>query len=163
METGGRLRRERRHGVRVNLVPKEGGNTYTFDTTGLYTNKSLQSDNLSDDCGARRHDPQQGASTSTTSTSRWAGRSSETGCGSSRRPGSPATRIRSGHLLQHDTRHPFYTPDLDRPAYREASIKSRAAASRGRLAEAQGERLRRSPDAFSAGLGDFKAPEARRA
>src|SRR5207244_5417806 len=44
METGG---------VRVNIIPKSGGNLFKGSVFGSYTNHSLQSNNLSDDLKAR--------------------------------------------------------------------------------------------------------------
>ena len=40
-------------GVQINLVPKEGSNVFSGSTNGLYSGKSLQSDNLSDALRAR--------------------------------------------------------------------------------------------------------------
>src|SRR5437879_1978804 len=40
-------------GVQINLVPKEGGNTYRGSTTGLFSGKGLQSNNLTDALRAR--------------------------------------------------------------------------------------------------------------
>ena len=40
-------------GAIVNMIPKEGGNTFSGSTAGLYSNKSLMSDNLSDELIAR--------------------------------------------------------------------------------------------------------------
>ena len=39
--------------VRVNLVPKEGGNGYSLDGSFLYTNRHFQADNLSEDLQSR--------------------------------------------------------------------------------------------------------------
>ena len=40
-------------GIQINLVPKEGGNIFTGGLNGLYTGRSMQSDNLSDALRAR--------------------------------------------------------------------------------------------------------------
>ena len=40
-------------GAIVNMIPKEGGNKFSGGSTGLYSSKSLMSDNLSDDLIAR--------------------------------------------------------------------------------------------------------------
>ncbi len=40
-------------GAVVNMIPKEGGNTFSGSVSGLYSNKSLMSDNLSDELIAR--------------------------------------------------------------------------------------------------------------
>jgi Carboxypeptidase regulatory-like domain len=40
-------------GVQINLVPKEGGNTFRGGASGLYSGKGLQSDNLTDSLRAR--------------------------------------------------------------------------------------------------------------
>jgi hypothetical protein len=40
-------------GAIVNMIPREGGNRFSGSSNGLYSNKSLMSDNLSDDLVAR--------------------------------------------------------------------------------------------------------------
>src|SRR5262249_32481303 len=40
-------------GAIVNMIPKEGGNRFSGGSNGLYANKSLMSDNLSDDLKGR--------------------------------------------------------------------------------------------------------------
>ena len=40
-------------GVLINMVPKEGGNIFSGSAHGLYTNESLQTDNLNDELRAR--------------------------------------------------------------------------------------------------------------
>ena len=47
------LRRERRAGLIMNLVPKEGGNTFRFSADTTYTNENFQSDNFTDELRAR--------------------------------------------------------------------------------------------------------------
>ena len=68
VETAGVSAESDANNVRVNLVPKEGGNSYAFDTSWLYTRQALQSDNLSDELRARGVTNPTRCCTSTTST-----------------------------------------------------------------------------------------------
>jgi hypothetical protein len=53
VETGGVSAESDASGVVVNYIPKEGGNSLSGNFSGLYTNDSLQSSNLSDELRAR--------------------------------------------------------------------------------------------------------------
>src|SRR5262249_36368824 len=48
VETGGVSAESTASGVLINMVPKEGGNSFKLDVFGFYTNDALQSDNLTD-------------------------------------------------------------------------------------------------------------------
>jgi hypothetical protein len=53
VETGGGLAESDAAGVRLNVVPRSGGNSLTGTASGSFSNSSLQSDNLSDELEAR--------------------------------------------------------------------------------------------------------------
>ena len=53
MSTSGITADSNADGAIVNMIPKEGGNRFAGSMSGLYANKSLMSDNLSDDLIAR--------------------------------------------------------------------------------------------------------------
>ncbi|HEV8317571.1 MAG TPA: carboxypeptidase-like regulatory domain-containing protein [Vicinamibacterales bacterium] len=53
VETGGGLAESDAAGVRVNHIPKSGGNSVSASISGAFANSSLQSDNLTDDLRAR--------------------------------------------------------------------------------------------------------------
>ncbi|HLG60248.1 MAG TPA: carboxypeptidase regulatory-like domain-containing protein [Vicinamibacterales bacterium] len=53
MSTSGITADSNADGAIVNMIPKEGGNRFAGSVAGLYANKSLMSDNLSDDLIAR--------------------------------------------------------------------------------------------------------------
>jgi hypothetical protein len=53
IETAGLSAESEVSGVRINLVPKDGGNTYKGVVIGAYSDHNLQSDNLSDGLKAR--------------------------------------------------------------------------------------------------------------
>ena len=53
LNTSGMSAETNSDGPVMNIVPKEGGNTFRFIATGLYTNDTLESDNLDDDLRAR--------------------------------------------------------------------------------------------------------------
>ena len=83
-------------GVLINMIPKEGGNTFSGSVGGLYTNEHLASNNLTDELRASAGSPPSTCpNRSTTRRSRSAARSAGTGSGSSRRTASGATRTSS--------------------------------------------------------------------
>src|SRR5262249_29745339 len=53
VETGGASAESPAAGIVMNMIPKEGGNTFKFGIAGVYTNDRLQSDNLTDELRAR--------------------------------------------------------------------------------------------------------------
>jgi len=53
LETGGVSADSQSGGLNVNVVPKDGGNAFRGTFSGEYTNKDLQSDNLTDELRAR--------------------------------------------------------------------------------------------------------------
>jgi hypothetical protein len=53
LETGAATAESTSSGVVINLIPKDGGNAVRGSVSGLYTNDSLQSDNLTDALRAR--------------------------------------------------------------------------------------------------------------
>ena len=53
LETGGTTAESIAAGFGMNLIPKEGGNTFSFSATGMYTYDGLQSNNFDDALRAR--------------------------------------------------------------------------------------------------------------
>ena len=53
LSTGSNMAEAKTGGVVINVIPKEGGNRFSFYALGNYTNKSLQGSNLSDELQAR--------------------------------------------------------------------------------------------------------------
>ena len=53
VETGALSAEVEAGGVRINLIPKDGGNTYKGSFIGSWTNHTMQANNLSDDLKAR--------------------------------------------------------------------------------------------------------------
>ena len=53
VETGGVSAESDMSGVALNMVPKEGGNTFRYMVSGLFTNEHLASDNFNDELRAR--------------------------------------------------------------------------------------------------------------
>jgi hypothetical protein len=162
VETGGVSAESDANNVRVNLVPKEGSNSYRFDTTWLYTNKNLQSDNLSDDLRSR--------GVTNLNKLEYLGDLNVTLGGpilrdrlwffSASRLAANQNQIQ-GIYLNKTRGTPIYTPDLERPAFREASITSTA----GRITwqAAAKHKISGFTDIQSFqvwGVGDLKAMEA---
>ena len=149
-------------GIYINLVPKEGGNTFRGGTDGMYTNGDFQSDNLTDDVRSR------GVTTINKvqhlyDTNFYIGgpikRDRVWFFAATRATGSQ-NQV-SGVYFNATQGTPLYTPDLDRPAFRREWLRS------------QGERVtwqlspRNKINAFgdtqsyqTRGRGQFTAPEA---
>ena len=53
LESGGITAESASSGISTNSAPKEGSNTFSYTVTGLFTNDSLQSENLNDDLRSR--------------------------------------------------------------------------------------------------------------
>ena len=106
-------------GVRVNFVPKDGGNTFSNSAIFSFTNESLQGDNFSDELRSAQVSARPTRScTPWTSTSRSADRSSATRCGSGRRSGSTTwpTRRRSSSTRTRSIPNAWlYDPDTGQP------------------------------------------------
>ena len=53
VETGGVSAESEASGIVMNMVPKEGGNTFDGSISGFFTNDKMQANNLTDDLRAR--------------------------------------------------------------------------------------------------------------
>ena len=95
VQTSGLSAEVARGGPHVNLIPREGGNTFSGTTYFGYTNGSWQSDNLGRAARARPDAARLGGRASTMRTSRLGARSSATSSGSSDRSATPATTTSS--------------------------------------------------------------------
>ena len=149
-------------GVLMNLVPKEGGNTFGGGLDGVYTNENFQSDNLTDRVRAR-------GTTTMPKTQHLYDSNVYSGgpikrdrlwfFGAARVSG---TQNQVVNLFFNKTRGtPFYTPDPDQPAYRREWLRSAGgrltwqASPRNKInvfADTQTYQVR--------GRGDNAAPEA---
>ena len=122
LESGGISAESASSGFSANGVPKEGGNRFSFSLSGLFTNDTLQSDNLSDDLRSR------GVTTTDTTLHVYDAGVTLGGpirkdklwfFGAIRWQGS---KNQKAGIFQNKTQGtPFYTPDLDRPADRRES------------------------------------------
>jgi hypothetical protein len=117
VETGA-ISAESSQGVAINLIPKNGGNTFTGNASFAYGNDNLQSDNLSDDLRAR------GVTTSAKVLKFYD--ADFTFGGPIRRDrlwffavarATGAKNQQPGVYFNKTKGTPFYTPDLTRPAY----------------------------------------------
>jgi hypothetical protein len=128
VETGGANADSDSPNVSVNMVPKEGGNQFRFNLSGMFTNHSLQSSNLTDEIVAR-------GITEVPKLNRMYDAGFTVGgpikqdkvwfFAAIRRWG---TRNQAAGLYWNKTQGtPFYTPDTSRPAYRDDRYESHAA------------------------------------
>jgi hypothetical protein len=123
--TGGLTAEGDASGIDMNLVPKEGGNTVSFLTSGFYTDSHLQSNNLTDELRqrglnavssihyVRNLDASLGGPVMRDKL--WffmVGRASAT------------KNTVPGVYFNKTQGTPFYTPDLDRPGYRNEWLRS---------------------------------------
>lgn len=148
--------------IMMNMIPKTGGNVFSFDVSGTYTGENLQSDNLDDELRAsglthtnkvlRLYDFNVTSGGPIRTDRLWffvAGRAS----------GNKNTV--AGLFFNKTQGSPLYTPDLDRQAYREEWLRSVG----GRVTWQAAERHKVSGFAdfqsfFNRGRGEFFSPEA---
>ena len=127
LETGGATAESSSPNVAMNMVPKEGGNTFRYSVEGLFTNHNFQSSNLTDTLKARditevpklnrMYDAgftvggpiKQDKVWFFASVRRWGVRNQAAGLYLNKTQGTP-----------------FYTPDLSRPAFRDEKYQSHA-------------------------------------
>jgi hypothetical protein len=97
IETGGLSAESELGGVRTNVIPKEGGNTFRGSFFTTYTNNRLQSENLSDELVARGLQSVDRVNLIYDVNPASAAPSFRIGCGSSDRcaPGRPSRRLRA--------------------------------------------------------------------
>ena len=162
IETGGISAESNASGGSVNMVPREGGNLFSFSLDGMFSNDSLQGTNLSDDLLAR------GVSTTNKVLNLYD--VNPTAGGPLRRDRLwffAATRFSGsknqvpGVYFNKTQGTPFYTPDLDRPAFRKEWLKSQALRLTWQLSPRN--KLNAFADVQSyhvRGRGAFTAPES---
>jgi hypothetical protein len=127
VETGGVSAESDSNAVRVNLVPKDGGNIYSFEVTGLGTGQHLQSDNLGSDLQSRGvknlnkllylHDENVTIGGPIKTDRLWFFAASRLSASKNQVQGIYFNSTQGSHV---------YTPDLSRPGFRNASIDSQA-------------------------------------
>jgi hypothetical protein len=149
-------------GILMNMIPKTGGNTFASDVSGLFTNQSLQSDNLTDVLRAR-------GVTTTNEVLHLHNLDLSTG-GPVRRDrlwffaaarSASNENTLAGVFFNKTPSSPFYTPDLDRPARRKEWFRSGG----GRLTwqASQKDKVSGFADVqamYVRGRGEFTSPEA---
>jgi hypothetical protein len=125
VETSGASAESDANNVRVNLVPKEGGNTYTFDVSWLYTNDNLQSSNLDDTLRSRGVSSLNGLLNLHDVNVTLGGpiKRDRVWFFTAARFASNGNQV-AGIYFNKTQGTPFYTPDLNRQAFRESSITS---------------------------------------
>lgn len=127
VEAGGISAESNAAGLLINMVPKEGSNAFSYEAMGTYSNKALQGSNLTDELRAR----------GVTSPGKvlYAYDANFTVGGPIRRDRMwffAATRISgtqnqiAGRYFNATRGTPFFTPDLDRPQYRQDWLRSQA-------------------------------------
>jgi hypothetical protein len=119
-------------------VPKDGGNTYSFDATGLGTNRHLQSDNLGTDLQSRGvknlnkllylHDENATLGGPLKRDRVWFFAATRLAGSKNQVQGIYFNSTRGTHL---------YTPDLGQPGYRDSSITSQAFRTTWQLSQKQ--------------------------
>jgi hypothetical protein len=127
MTTSGITADSNADGAIVNMIPKEGGNTFAGSVTGLYSNKSLMSDNLSDELIARGLKSVNSLDYIYDSGLTLGGPIKKDRLwffGSFREWGN---QRQAANKFYNKTQHtPFYTPDLSRPAFAKEWYESKA-------------------------------------
>jgi hypothetical protein len=160
--TGGVSAESEASGIMMNMIPKEGGNTYRGSISGFYTNDHLQSDNLTDDLRGRGltspnrvlrlYDFNVTVGGPVKKDKLWFFTAPRLAGNKNDVPGV------FFNLTQGTS---FYTPDVNRPAYREEHL--RAVAARLTWQASAKNKINGFVDIQSMALrgrGDFVAPEA---
>src|SRR5213593_773818 len=146
----------------TNVVPREGANRFGFDASGTFTNQHLQSDNLTDELRARGVPANNKVLTFYDASATFGGPIKKdrlwffTATRASRNKNTVV-----GLYFNKTIGTPFYTPDLDRPAYRTEWLKSIG----NRLTWQASEKNKVSvfgdlQAAYNRGRGEFRSPEA---
>jgi hypothetical protein len=146
----------------TNVVPREGANRFGFDASGTFTNQHLQSDNLTDELRARGVTANNKVLTFYDASATFGGPIKKdrlwffTATRASRNKNTVV-----GLYFNKTIGTPFYTPDLDRPAYRAEWLKSIG----NRLTWQVSEKNKVSvfgdlQAAYNRGRGEFRSPEA---
>ena len=103
-------------GAVVNLIPKDGGNTFAASLFGAGTNHTMQADNLDDDLRRRGSPPSTASAKSTTRTGHYAGRSCQNKLFFMTAERFWGRRSRVANLYRDaDLSDYLFTPDLSRP------------------------------------------------
>ena len=162
VSTGGISAESDSSGLMINLVPKEGGNVFRGGFDGVFANDHMQSENLTDRVRA----------TGVTTTARI-----QHLYDANFYMGGPikqdrvwffvATRFNGsqnqvGNVYFNKTQGtPFYTPDLERPAFRREWLKSQAARVTWQVSPRNKVNVFSDTQSYQVrGRGDFLAPEA---
>ena len=135
-------------GFSANSVPKEGGNTFRYSVSGLYTNHHLQSDNLTDELRARGLTTVDGVEKVYDAGGTFGGPLKQDKLwffGAIRAAGNENRK--AGIFWNKTQGTPVYTPDPDRPAIanRVRSVLLGSADVAG-VSPEQGEHLHRLPE-----------------
>jgi hypothetical protein len=127
MSTSGITADSNADGAIVNMIPKEGGNMFAGSVTGLYSGRSLMSDNLSDELIARGLKSVNSLDYIYDSGVTLGGPIKKDRLwvfGSFREWGN---QRQAANKFYNKTQHtPFYTPDLSRPAFAKEWYESKA-------------------------------------
>jgi hypothetical protein len=162
VETSGASAESDANNVRVNLVPKEGGNIYTTDISGLYTNNNFQSSNLGDALRSRGVTNLNGLLNLHDVNATLGGpiKRDRLWFFTAARFAANANQV-AGIYVNETQGTPFYTPDLNRQAYRESSITSEAVRLTWQAAPKQKVSVFTDIQSFNVrGVGSNVAPEA---
>ena len=162
VETGGSSAESDASGFVMNMIPKEGGNAFKSIASGFYTNEHFQTNNLTDGLRAQGitvpntvlylYDANLTVGGPIKTDRLWFFAATRFGGNKNRVPGVYFNKTQGT---------PFYTPDLDRPGYRNEHLKSQAGRLTWQVAEKH--KVNVFLDVQSMALfsrGDFAAQEA---
>ena len=146
----------------MNMIPKEGGNLFSLDASGTFSNDALQSDNLTDELRAqgllftnevlRFYNAEVSAGGPISRDRVWFFAASKT---------TGNKNSVAGLYFNKTQGTPFYTQDLDRPAYRKEWLRTVG----GRVTWQASPKNKISGFAdfqcfYNRGRGEFQSPEA---
>ena len=162
LETGGISAESAASGMLINVIPKSGANTFSINANGVLATESMQSDNLTDELRDR------GVSFTSKVLRLFDVNASVGGpikhdrlwfFAAGRRAGTKNSV--GGQYFNKTQGTPFFTPDLDRPQYRQEWVSSGG----GRLTWQASQKSKVTGFAdvqgfFNRGRGEFTAPES---
>ena len=161
VEVGGISAESDASGLIMNLVPKEGGNTFRLRADTTYTNKDLQGDNFTDECApAADRDEQSPALYDVNVTQGGLIKRDRLWFFAATRASGNKNQV-AGIYFNKTRGTPFYTPDFDSPVYRKEWLKSIGGRMTWQAAEKHKVNVFADVQSYQVrGQGGNEAPEA---
>ena len=161
VETGGGLAESDAAGVRLNVVPRSGGNAVSSTFSGSFSNSSLQSDNLTDELRARGLTTVNGLEYLRSVDGFVGGPIKQDKVWYFAAGRYTASKNQLAGIFFNKTQGtPLYTPDLSRPGYRDDELASGALRLTWQATQKDKFNFHAEPQRNYVHRGEFASPEA---